>query len=150
MLAIGDKAPDFTLKSDTGETISLSELTGQTVVLYFYPKDNTSGCTRQACDVRDAQNSFEAKGVKILGISKDSLKSHAQFRENHHLNFPLLSDETGEVCEEYGTWAEKSLYGQKYKGIDRSTFIIDKNGLITHIWRGVSVPGHIEEILGTL
>lgn len=150
MLNIGEPAPDFTLTSDTQETITLSKLKGQKVVLYFYPKDNTSGCTRQACDVRDSWDAIKAKGAKIIGISKDSLKSHAKFRENHQLNFPLLSDEKGEVCEKYGTWIEKSMYGRKYMGIDRATFIIDENGIVSYIWRKVKVPGHIKEVLEKL
>lgn len=150
MLNIGESAPDFTLASDTQETITLSKLKGQKIVLYFYPKDNTSGCTRQACDIRDSWEAIKTKGVKIIGISKDSLKSHAKFRENHQLNFPLLSDEKGEVCEKYGTWIEKSMYGRKYMGIDRATFIIDENGIISHIWRKVKVPGHIKEVLEKL
>jgi peroxiredoxin Q/BCP len=150
MLNIGEPAPDFTLTSDTQETITLSKLKGQKVVLYFYPKDNTSGCTRQACDVRDSWDAIKAKGAKIIGISKDPLKSHAKFRENHQLNFPLLSDEKGEVCEKYGTWIEKSMYGRKYMGIDRATFIIDENGIVSHIWRKVKVPGHIKEVLEKL
>lgn len=150
MLNIGDKAPDFTLRSDTGETITLSNLTGKKVIIYFYPKDNTSGCTQQACDVRDNLAKFQAKDTLIFGISKDSLKSHTKFRTNHNLNFPLLSDESGEVCEKYGTWIEKSMYGRKYMGIDRTTFIIDSDGKIAHIWRKVKIPGHIEAILGKL
>ncbi|MBW8308692.1 MAG: thioredoxin-dependent thiol peroxidase [Candidatus Paracaedibacteraceae bacterium] len=150
MLTLGDQAPDFTLQSDTGETIALSALKGKKVVLYFYPKDNTSGCTTQACDVRDHLPTIKAKNAVMVGISKDSLKSHAKFRDNHHLNFPLLSDETGEICEKYGTWVEKSMYGRKYMGIDRATFIIDEEGKISHIWRKVKIPGHLMDIIGKL
>ncbi|AIK96135.1 thioredoxin-dependent thiol peroxidase [Candidatus Odyssella acanthamoebae] len=150
MLAIRDQAPDFTLRSDTGETIALSALKGKKVVLYFYPKDNTSGCTKQACDIRDNLAEIKAKAAIVIGVSKDSLKSHAKFRENHQLNFPLLSDETGEICEKYGTWVEKSMYGRKYMGIDRATFIIDEQGKISHIWRKVKVPGHLVDVLGKL
>ncbi len=150
MLVIGDPAPDFTLHSDTGETIALSALKGKKVILYFYPKDNTSGCTKQACDVRDNIETIIARDAVVIGISKDSLKSHAKFRDNHQLNFPLLSDETGQVCGEYGTWVEKSMYGRKYMGIDRATFIIDEQGKITYIWRKVKVPGHLAEVIGKL
>lgn len=150
ILEVGDQAPDFSLASDTNEIIKLSDLKGKTVVLYFYPKDNTSGCTKQACDIRDNWALIAEKGAIVLGVSKDSLKSHAKFRENHHLNFPLLSDETGEVCEKYNTWVEKSMYGRKYMGIDRSTFIINDAGCITHIWRKVKVPSHIQKIVDCL
>jgi peroxiredoxin Q/BCP len=150
MLGIGDQAPDFTLRGDAGEPITLSALKGKKVVLYFYPKDNTSGCTQQACDIRDNLDAIKKKNALVIGISKDSLKSHAKFRENHHLNFPLLSDETGEICEKYGTWVEKSMYGRKYMGIDRATFIIDEQGMISHVWRKVKVTGHLVDVLGKL
>ncbi|WP_010299254.1 thioredoxin-dependent thiol peroxidase [Candidatus Odyssella thessalonicensis] len=150
MLTIGDQAPDFTLPSDQEGMLTLSHLRGQKAVLYFYPKDNTSGCTRQACDLRDNLNAITAKGAQVIGISKDSVKSHQKFRENYQLTFPLLSDESGEVCEKYGTWIEKSMYGRKYMGIDRATFIIDEKGIISHIWRKVKIPSHIGEILGKL
>lgn len=150
MLTIGEQAPDFTLPSDQEGMLTLSHLRGQKVVLYFYPKDNTSGCIRQACDLRDNLNAIKAKGAQVIGISKDSLKSHQKFRESYQLTFPLLSDESGEVCEKYGAWIEKSMYGRKYMGIDRATFIIDEKGMISHIWRKVKIPGHIGEILGKL
>ena len=150
MLQIGDQAPNFNLMSDEGKDIPLSDYKGKKVILYFYPKDNTSGCTTQACDFRDQHPEFSKLKATILGVSRDSLKSHAGFRDKYTLNFPLLSDETGEVCQAYGVWVEKSMYGKKYFGIERSTFLIDENGLISHIWRKVKIPGHIAEILKLL
>lgn len=150
MLQIGDLAPEFTLMSDGGEEISLSDLKGKKVVLYFYPKDDTSGCTAQACDFRNQHPEFSAMDGVVLGVSRDSLKSHGRFRDKYTLNFPLLSDEFGDVCQAYGVWVEKSMYGKKYFGIERSTFLIDEAGKITHIWRKVKVPGHIAEILAAL
>ena len=150
VLKIGDNAPDFTLKSDDGQSITLSALMGKRVVLYFYPKDNTSGCTTQACDFRDNLSRLQGQDVVVLGVSRDSLKSHTKFRGDHSLNFPLLSDEGGEVCEAYGVWVEKSMYGRKYFGIERTTFLIDAQGKIAHIWSKVKVPGHVEEVIGVL
>ncbi len=147
IVQVGDPAPDFSLPSDTGEIYSLKDFQGQTVVLYFYPKDNTSGCTAQACQFRDLFPDFGQMNAVILGVSRDNLKSHSKFRQNHHLNFPLLSDESGEVCQKYGVWVEKSMYGRKYFGIERSTFIIDPQGKIQKIWRKVSVSQHGEEVL---
>lgn len=150
MLNIGDRAPDFDLETDQDGKISLSSLQGKWVVLYFYPKDNTSGCTAQACDFRDQKSHFEDQDAVILGISKDSLKSHQKFRTDHALSFPLLSDETGEICQKYGVWAEKSMYGKKYFGIERSTFLINPEGKIAAEWRNVKVPQHVESVLKTL
>ena len=150
MITVGSMAPDFTLASDTGETVTLSDLKGKKVVLYFYPKDNTSGCTKEACDFRDALPDFDRQNVVVLGVSKDSLKSHASFRQKQNLNFPLLSDETCEVCEKYGVWVEKSMYGRKYMGIDRATFLIDEQGTVQAVWRKVKVPGHIDNILKSI
>lgn len=150
MITVGSMAPDFTLASDTGETFTLSNLKGKKVVLYFYPKDNTSGCTKEACDFRDALPDFDRQNVVVLGVSKDSLKSHASFRLKQNLNFPLLSDETCEVCEKYGVWVEKSMYGRKYMGIDRATFLIDEHGIVQAVWRKVKVPGHIDSILKSI
>ncbi len=146
-LSIGDTAPSFTLPTDEGSSITLSELVGKRVIVYFYPKDATSGCTTEACSFRDEKPKFDKKNVVIIGISKDSIKSHKSFKEKEGLNFILASDETGDVCEKYGVWVEKSMYGKKYFGIDRSTFLIDETGKIAKIWRKVSVPGHIDEIL---
>ncbi len=150
MLDIGSLAPDFTLSSDTGDVLTLSSLRGKKVILYFYPKDNTSGCTQQACAFRDALPEFSALNSVVLGVSKDSLKSHASFRSKQNLNFPLLSDETVEVCEKYGVWIEKSMYGRKYMGVDRSTFLIDENGIVQKIWRKVKITNHIPDVLKSL
>jgi len=146
-LSIGDTAPSFTLPTDEGGSITLSDLIGKRVIVYFYPKDATSGCTAEACSFRDEKPKFDKKNVVIIGISKDSIKSHQKFKEKEGLNFILASDETGEVCEKYGVWGEKSMYGKKYFGIERSTFLIDEKGKIAKIWSKVSVPGHVEEIL---
>jgi len=149
-LNIGDKAPDFTLPASGGETISLKNLKGQPVVLYFYPKDMTSGCTQESCDFRDNLKAFNKIGAKVIGISRDSVKSHDKFIQKENLNFPLVSDEDGAVCAKYGTWVEKSMYGRKYMGIERTTFLIDADGKIAAIWRKVSVPGHVNEVLESL
>jgi peroxiredoxin Q/BCP len=150
MINVGSQAPDFTLSSDADGIVTLSKLKGKKVVLYFYPKDNTSGCTKQACEFRDNISSFNQKDVVILGVSKDPVKSHANFRTKQDLNFPLLSDESGEVCEKYGVWVEKSMYGRKYMGIDRSTFLIDENGIVQKIWRKVKVTNHVVDVLKSL
>lgn len=149
-LAIGDKAPAFTLPVDEGKKISLSELKGKSVVLYFYPKDDTPGCTLEAKDFRDHLKEFEKAGAVILGASKDPVKSHLKFKEKYCLPFPLLSDEEGSLCEDYGVWVEKSMYGKKYMGVERTTFLIDKNGTIAHIWRKVKVEGHVGEVLAAV
>lgn len=145
-LDVGQKAPDFTLPATGGETITLSKLKGQPTVLYFYPKDDTPGCTAQACGFRDTLGELQSMGAAVIGISKDSVASHEKFVKKYELNFPLASDVEGKVCEAYGTWIEKSMYGKKYMGIDRATFLIDSNGKIAHIWRKVSVPGHIAAV----
>ncbi len=145
-LNIGDQAPDFTLPTDGNEKITLSALRGQNVIIYFYPKDDTPGCTTESCSFRDALPAFEKLGTAIIGISKDSVAKHDKFKAKYNLNFPLASDENGTVCEEYGTWVEKSMYGKKYMGIDRSTFLIDQNGKIAALWRKVKVPGHVEDV----
>jgi peroxiredoxin Q/BCP len=149
-LNIGDKAPDFNMPTDGGGTVSLSGLKGKTVILYFYPKDDTPGCTTEACNFRDNLPHFETKNAVVIGVSKDDVKKHDKFKTKHDLNFTLATDEDESVCMAYGTWVEKSMYGKKYMGIDRSTFLIDPQGKITHIWRGVKVPGHVEEVLGKL
>lgn len=146
-LSIGDPAPNFTLPIDGGKTITLSNLREKKVIIYFYPKDSTSGCTKEACSFRNCKFKFDQKNTIIIGISKDSIKSHEKFKEKEELNFTLASDEKGEVCEKYGVWVEKSMYGRKYFGIERSTFLIDEEGRIAKIWRKVSVPGHVEEVL---
>ena len=146
-LKVGDKAPDFALKSDGGGKVSLKDLRGKTVVLYFYPKDDTSGCTAEACAFRDSLPDFSKAKAIVLGVSKDSVGSHDTFKTKYDLNFPLLSDPDGKVVEAYGSWVEKSMYGRKYMGIDRSTFLIDGKGILRGIWRKVKVPGHAEEVL---
>ncbi len=146
-LSVGDIAPNFTLPTDGGGTIRLSDFIGKKVIVYFYPKDSTSGCTKEACSFRDCKYKFDQKNIIIIGISRDSIKSHEKFKEKEQLNFPLASDEKGEVSEKYGVWVEKSMYGRKYFGIERSTFLIDETGHIAKIWRKVSVPGHVEDVL---
>lgn len=150
MLQSGDPAPDFTLRSVDGSQVSLGGLRGRRVVLYFYPKDNTSGCTTQACDLRDHLPSIDAEGAVVLGVSPDSVSSHVKFRDKHQLNFPLLSDPDHKVAEAYGVWKEKSMYGRTYWGIERSTFLIDENGVITEAWRKVSPRGHAERVVEAL
>lgn len=149
-LDIGSKAPDFTLPTNGGGKIKLSALKGQPVVVYFYPKDDTSGCTAEACSFTENIVAFNKIKATIIGISKDSVASHDKFVEKYGLKFPLASDEDGKVCEKYGTWVEKSMYGRKYMGIDRSTFVIDANGKIAAMWRKVKVPGHTEAVIEAL
>ena len=146
-LEVGDKAPDFALPADDGGKIALKDLKGKAVVLYFYPKDDTSGCTVEACAFRDAFPDFSKVKAEIVGISRDSVKSHDKFKAKHELPFTLASDEDGKVCEAYGTWVEKSMYGRKYMGIERATFLIDRHGVIRNVWRKVKVPGHAAEVL---
>lgn len=150
MLKIGDKAPDFTLLSDSGKKYSLKGLKGHKIILYFYPKDNTSGCTKEACDFRDSIKTFENKETVILGISKDSIESHKNFKSKFNLPFALLSDETGQTVNDYGVWKEKSMYGKKFMGIERTTFLIDEKGKIKEIWNKVKVPGHVQDIISKL
>jgi len=149
-LEIGDKAPDFTLPTDGAGTVRLSDLKGQSVVLYFYPKDDTSGCTAEACQFRDLFPKFGRTDAMVIGISRDSIASHDKFKKKYKLPFTLASDEQGKVTERYGVWVQKSMYGRKYMGIERSTFLIDEKGVIRGIWRKVKVPGHAEEVLNTI
>jgi thioredoxin-dependent peroxiredoxin len=146
-LEIGDNAPAFVLPTQEGQSISLESLKGHKVVLYFYPKDDTSGCTAQAIDFSQQKPAFDAADTVVLGVSKDSLKSHDKFRDKHALTIALGSDEAGSVVEAYGAWVEKSMYGKKYMGIDRSTFLIDRHGKLAQIWRKVKVPGHVQAVL---
>jgi thioredoxin-dependent peroxiredoxin len=146
-LDVGAKAPAFSLPVSEKEALTLAGLKGKKVVLYFYPKDDTPGCTIEAKDFRDRMKAFEKAGAVIIGVSKDPLKSHDKFREKYCLPFPLGSDAEGTVCEDYGVWAEKSMYGKTYMGIERATFLIDGNGVLQHIWRKVKVDGHAEEVL---
>lgn len=149
-ITVGGAAPDFTLPAGDGTTLSLSDLRGRTVVLYFYPKDNTSGCTREACDFQEHLGRLKKKGVVVLGVSPDSVDSHRKFAEKYGLSFPLISDAKKELVKKYGVWKEKSLYGKKYMGVERTTFVIDGNGVITHIFPKVKVNGHVDELLGVL
>jgi peroxiredoxin Q/BCP len=147
MLNVGDPVPDVTLTGMDGAPLSLSAFRGNKLVLYFYPKDDTPGCTREAKDFTAYAGDFENVGTWILGVSKDDPKKHHKFTEKHELKVGLASDMDGSVCAAFGTWGEKSLYGRKYMGIDRATFLIDRDGTISRIWRKVKVPGHVEEVL---
>jgi peroxiredoxin Q/BCP len=140
----GTRAPDFTLQSDDGSTVTLSALRGKKVVLYFYPKDDTPGCTTQACDLRDAMPTFQDLDAVVLGVSPDSVASHRKFRDKFGLNYPLLADADHRVAEAYGVWKEKNMYGRKSMGIERSTFLIDEDGKIQEAWRKVSPKGHAD------
>ena len=143
----GKKAPDFTAATDGGGKLKLSELRGAPVVLYFYPKDDTPGCTTEACGFRDAMTAFNKAKATVIGVSRDSVKSHDRFKEKQGLTFTLGADEDGTVCEAYGTWIEKSMYGRKYMGVERATFLIDAKGVLRREWRGVKVKGHVDEVL---
>ncbi len=143
----GDKAPDFTLATDGAGKVTLSKLKGKKVILYFYPKDDTSGCTAEACGFRDSLPKFGRTDAAVIGISRDSVASHDRFKKKYDLPFTLASDEEGKVCETYGTWVEKSMYGRKYMGIERATFLVDPKGIVRNVWRKVKVPGHVEEVL---
>jgi peroxiredoxin Q/BCP len=147
MIQIGSTAPDFSAPADGGGTVRLKDLRGKKVVLYFYPKDNTPGCTTESCEFRDAQAKFEAKDAVILGVSPDSVKSHDKFKQKFELPFTLISDEDHKIAEAYGVWQEKSMYGRKYMGIQRSTFVIDEKGKIAAIYDKVKVNGHAAEVL---
>ena len=149
-LEIGSKAPNFNLPTDGNGKVKLSDYKGQKLVLYFYPKDDTSGCTKEACNFKENLKAFEKLGVAVIGVSKDSVAKHDKFKEKYKLNFPLASDEECKVCDAYGVWVEKSMYGRKYMGIERATFLIDEKGKIEQIWRKVKVPGHVEDILKSL
>jgi len=144
---VDQPAPDFTMPTDGGGTVTLSELRGKKVVLYFYPRDDTPGCTKEACGFRDTLPDFTGIDAVIIGVSKDSAASHDKFKAKHGLPFILASDKDTDVAERYGAWVEKSMYGKTYMGIDRSTFLIDGEGHIRKIWRKVKVPGHVEQVL---
>ncbi len=145
-IEVGDKLPAF--KAETAEgPISNKDLKGSNVVIYFYPKDDTPGCTTEACAFRDNLPKFKKMNAKVFGVSKDSLKSHAKFADKYELPFDLISDESGDMCEAFGTWVEKSMYGRKYMGIERATFLADDKGVIRQIWRNVKAKGHAEEVL---
>ncbi len=146
----GQTVPDMTLPTDGGGTLSLAELRGRTVVLYFYPKDLTSGCTKQAEAFRDAIGAFEAAGAVVVGVSKDPVKKHDAFKAKHDLPFALMSDAETNLCEQFGVWKEKSMYGKTYMGIERSTFLIDSGGVVRKAWRKVKVPGHVDAVLAAV
>jgi peroxiredoxin Q/BCP len=146
----GSPAPDFTLVSDTGEPVTLSALRGRTVVLYFYPKDDTPGCTAQACGIRDSWGEFEERGVVVLGVSPDGVTNHVKFKDKYGLPFTLLADEDHSVSEAYGTWVEKSRYGKTYMGVERSTFVIDADGNVARIMRRVKPDTHAADVLAAL
>jgi peroxiredoxin Q/BCP len=150
MLQEGDKAPEFSAMTDSGEQVSLKDLRGKKVVLYFYPKDNTSGCTREACDFRDNLARIKRKGALVYGVSPDSEKSHQNFKTKYELTFPLIVDSDRKISEAYSTWKEKSMYGRKFFGIERATFLIDEQGKIEKIWRKVKVAGHVDDVLASL
>jgi len=147
---VGDRAPEFALPSGDGGTIALKALRGKTVILYFYPKDDTSGCTKEACAFRDSVKVFERKGAVVIGVSADSAASHRKFAEKYQLPFPLASDEQREVIKKYGVWKQKSMYGKKYMGIERTTFVIDPKGMITQVFPKVKVDGHVDAIIDLL
>lgn len=146
MLNIGDQAPSFTLPGHGGGDVSLADYAGRYVILYFYPKDHTPGCTKQACAFRDAMPDFTGLNAAVIGVSKDSVKKHEAFADQHDLPFPLVSDEGTTLCEEYGVWVEKNMYGKTYMGIERTTFLIAPDGTIAEIWRKLRVAGHVDAV----
>ncbi|MBT4906962.1 MAG: thioredoxin-dependent thiol peroxidase [Rhodospirillaceae bacterium] len=143
----GGKAPAFSMPTDGDGKLALKDLKGRPVILYFYPKDSTPGCTTEACDFRDLTPDFSKIDAEIVGVSKDSVKRHDNFKAKHELPFSLVSDEDGDVCERYGVWVEKNMYGRKFMGIERATFLIDAKGVVRKIWRKVKVKGHAEDVL---
>jgi len=149
-LEAGAKAPDFTLPADSGKKVKLGDFRGKPVVLYFYPKDDTPGCTKEACAFRDLQSEMQALGAVVLGVSADDVDSHAKFRDKYQLNFPLLADTDHKVAEKYGAWREKVRFGKKSFGIQRSTFLIDAEGKIRKVWKSVQVDGHDQQVLAAL
>ena len=150
MVEEGAPAPDFTLMSDSGEPVTLSSLRGKPVILYFYPKDDTPGCTTEACEFRDAYDVFRDRGAEILGVSPDSEASHVKFKSKYQLPFTLLADPEHEVAEKYGVWGERSFAGKKYLGINRSTFVIDADGNVARAMMGIKPAGHAEEVIEAL
>lgn len=150
MIEVGKKAPAFSLPSSEGRKISLKDFAGKKVVLYFYPKDNTPGCTQEACDFRDNMARLVSAGAVVLGVSGDSVSSHEKFRDKYELPFPLLSDESHEMMEKYGVWQEKSNYGRTYMGVVRTTVLIDGDGVVRRIWPNVKVKGHVDAVLSAI
>jgi thioredoxin-dependent peroxiredoxin len=147
MLSEGDPVPDVKMEGMEGKPVSPADFRGQKLVVYFYPKDDTSGCTAQAQAFTRAAGEFEKAGTWILGVSKDDARKHRKFTDKYDLKVPLATDPDGSVCEAFGTWVQKSMYGRKYMGIDRATFLVDRDGVVKRIWRKVKVPGHIDEVL---
>lgn len=147
---IGKPAPDFTAPIDDGTTISLSDFRGKPIVLYFYPQDDTETCTKQACAFRDNMERLTTKGAVVIGVSPDSVKLHTKFKTKYDLNFILVSDEDKSICDKYGVWAMKSLYGRDYMGVVRTTFVINADGIITHIFTNVRIKGHVDKVLDAL
>jgi peroxiredoxin Q/BCP len=147
---IGKPAPRFEMPTDGGGTVSLASLRGRRVILYFYPKDDTPGCTKEACAFRDALRDFSKAKAAVIGVSRDSVAAHDKFKAKYKLPFTLASDAEGKVSDAYGTWVEKSLYGRKYMGMERATFLIDEKGIVRGIWRKVKVPGHAEAVLAAV
>jgi len=145
-LKVGDKAPDFSLPDQTGNVRSLKDFKGKKLVLYFYPRDNTSGCTKEACAFQDNLTRLRRKGVEVVGVSADSIQSHEKFADKYDLRFPLLSDENKEAIKAFNAWKKKKMYGKEYMGIERTTYIIDEKGKITHIFPKVKVNGHVDEV----
>jgi peroxiredoxin Q/BCP len=146
----GQPAPEFTLHDQDGQEVSLAQFKGHPVVLYFYPKDDTPGCTKQACAFRDSRSDYEQAGAKVLGVSPDDVKSHRKFADKFELPFTLLADPETKVCEAYGVWKEKSMYGRKFMGVERTTFVIDKQGKVASVFPKVKVDGHSDEVLATI
>jgi peroxiredoxin Q/BCP len=146
----GKPAPDFELQSDSGENVKLSDFHGRPVVLYFYPKDDTPGCTTEACEFRDAYDVFRERGAEVLGVSPDNVRSHEKFKQKYELPFTLLADPNHEVAEQYGVWGERKFAGKRYMGITRSTFVIDRDGTVARAMRGIKAAGHASEVLDSL
>ena len=150
MISIGDNAPQFTLSTNGGGQFSLADAAGKYLILYFYPKDDTPGCTKEAIGFSEARTAFDAQNAMVVGVSRDTVKKHDKFIGKYDLRIPLISDEEGSLCEAVGTWVEKSMYGKSYMGIERATFLISPDGKVLHIWRKVKVPGHVKEVLAHL
>ncbi|MGZ0216301.1 MAG: thioredoxin-dependent thiol peroxidase [Acidimicrobiales bacterium] len=149
-IKIGNKAPNFNLPVNGGQTTSLNSLTGKNVIVYFYPKDDTPGCTKEACGFRDAMPDFKKANTVVIGISKDTIEKHEKFISKYDLNFSLASDENNSMCDDYEVWKEKNMYGRKYMGIERSTFLVDGKGILRAEWRKVKVSGHVDEVLAAV
>ena len=150
MISIGDKAPEFNVPIDGGAQFTLADAAGKNLVLYFYPKDDTPGCTKEAIDFSENLDSFELENTILLGVSRDTVNKHDDFITKFNLRIHLISDENGSLCEAFGTWVEKKMYGKTYMGIERTTFLINNKGEIAQIWRKVKVPGHVEDVLATV